>query len=60
MAGEFKTEDYEDKYRIVFRKLIESRLGGQKIQAPPVSHPAGSDLMAALKAGIEAALKCAE
>jgi len=57
MAKEFRPEEYEDHYRRALENIIEAKVQGQEIKGPP--QPAGkvTDLMAALRASVEAARK---
>jgi DNA end-binding protein Ku len=50
----FKPEEYEDKQRLQVRALIERKVQGEEITAPPVEAPKAQviDLMAALKASL--------
>ncbi len=57
MAKSFKPEDYKDEYHEALRKLVEAKLKGRKIVAPVVPKVEIEDLMAALRASIEAAKK---
>lgn len=52
----FKPEEYEDKQRLQVRALIERKVQGEEITAPPVEAPKAQviDLMAALKASLAA------
>ncbi|HSS75347.1 MAG TPA: Ku protein [Thermoanaerobaculia bacterium] len=53
----FKPEEYEDKQRLQVRALIERKVQGEELTAPPVEEPKAQviDLMAALKASLAAA-----
>lgn len=57
MARSFRPEDYRDEYQDALRKLIEAKVKGEKIVAPAVPKVEIGDLMAALRASIEAARK---
>ncbi len=52
----FNPEEYEDKQRLQVRALIERKVQGEEIVAPPVEEPKAQviDLMAALKASLAA------
>ncbi|HEY7212986.1 MAG TPA: Ku protein [Thermoanaerobaculia bacterium] len=56
-AEEFHPESYEDKQRQQVRDLIERKVQGEEITAPPAEEPKAQviDLMAALKASLAAA-----
>ncbi|HEX4962146.1 MAG TPA: Ku protein [Thermoanaerobaculia bacterium] len=58
-TDEFKPEEYEDKQRQQVRSLIERKVQGEEITAPPVEAPKAQviDLMAALKASLASAGK---
>ena len=55
----FEPTKYKDEYRDVLMTIIEAKLAGQEIVAPeePVAAAPAVDLMAALKASVEAAKK---
>jgi DNA end-binding protein Ku len=55
LAEPFDAKKYNDEYRIALMKVIESKLQGQEIEAPPPAPGKVTDLMAALKASVEAA-----
>jgi DNA end-binding protein Ku len=58
MAGDFAPEEYTDEYRNALQQVIDAKIGGQEIVAPPEVEeaPAGAiDLMAALRASVERA-----
>ena len=57
MVKSFKPEDYKDEYREALKKLIEAKIKGEKIVAPAVPKVEIGDLMASLRASIEAAKK---
>ncbi|MBI4289832.1 MAG: Ku protein [Chloroflexi bacterium] len=57
MARSFRPEDYQDEYQQALKKLIEAKVKGEKIVAPAVPRVEIGDLMAALRASIEAARK---
>lgn len=53
-ADRFQPEQYEDSVRLETRGLIEKKIAGQEITAPPAEAPKAQiiDLMAALKASL--------
>jgi len=55
LAAPFDAAKYQDDYRLALMNLIESKLQGQEIAAAPPAPGKVTDLMAALKASIEAA-----
>jgi DNA end-binding protein Ku len=55
MAKSFKPEDYKDEYHEALKKLVEAKTKGEKIVAPAAPKAEIGDLMAALRASIEAA-----
>jgi len=55
LAAPFDAAQYEDDYRLALMNVIESKLQGQEIAAPPPAPGKVTDLMAALKASVEAA-----
>jgi DNA end-binding protein Ku len=57
MARTFKPEEYEDKYRVALKAVIEARLKGKEIALPEAPKVEIPDLMSALKASIESAVK---
>ena len=57
MVRSFKPEEYEDKYRQALQQVIEAKISGKEIAAPKVPEIEVPDLMTALKASIQAALK---
>ena len=60
MSKKFKPDDYQDEYALVLQKLIEAKVEGQEIEAPPeVPEVKFEDLMSALRASIEEAQKAA-
>jgi DNA end-binding protein Ku len=58
LSEPFKPEEHHDQYREVLMELIQEKLQGQEVVVPP-EEPMGqvTDLMAALKASVEAARK---
>jgi DNA end-binding protein Ku len=58
LSDEFKPERYTDEYKAAFQQLLERKLEGQPLAAPPpAATPPVMDLMAALKASVEATRK---
>lgn len=57
MARSFKPEDYKDEYQQAVKEIIEAKVRGEKIVAPVAPKVEIGDLMAALRASIEAAKK---
>jgi len=55
LAEPFDATKYKDDYRVALMSVIESKLQGQEIAAPPPAPGKVTDLMAALKASVEAA-----
>ncbi len=55
MARTFKPDQYHDEYREALAKLVQAKIQGLKIEAPPPPAVAIPDLMAALRASLEAA-----
>jgi DNA end-binding protein Ku len=56
LSQDFKPEQYHDRYREAMLAAIESKLQGEEIvEAPAAPAPKVTDLMAALKASVEAA-----
>jgi len=55
LAEPFDVTKYKDDYRVALMNVIESKLQGQEIAAPPPAPGKVTDLMAALKASVEAA-----
>jgi DNA end-binding protein Ku len=58
MAGDFHPEEYTDEYRAALQKVIDAKVSGQEVVAPPEVEeaPTGAiDLMAALRASVERA-----
>jgi len=58
MAGDFKPEEFTDDYRAALQQVIEAKVNGREIVAPPEAEeaPTGAiDLMAALRASVERA-----
>lgn len=58
MAGDFAPEAYTDNYREALQQVIDAKVEGREIVAPPEEEAAPSaavDLMAALRASVERA-----
>jgi len=56
LSDTFQPERYTDDYRAAFMQIVEQKLAGQEIVAPALApQPQVMDLMAALKASVEAA-----
>lgn len=58
MAADFKPEEFTDGYRAALQKVIDAKVSGKEIVAPPEVEEAPSgaiDLMAALRASVERA-----
>jgi DNA end-binding protein Ku len=58
MAGDFNPEEFTDEYRAALQKVIDAKVSGQEVVAPPEVEevPTGAiDLMAALRASVERA-----
>ncbi len=54
MVKSFKPEDYHDEYQEALKKVVEAKIKGQKFVAPSVAKVEMMDLMAALRASVEA------
>ncbi|MFS8477471.1 MAG: Ku protein [Micromonosporaceae bacterium] len=58
MAGAFDPDAYTDDYRAALQEVIDAKVSGREIVAPPEAAPAPAaavDLMAALRASVERA-----
>ncbi len=58
MAADFKPEEFTDDYRAALQQVIDAKVSGKEIVAPPEAEEAPSgaiDLMAALRASVERA-----
>ncbi len=55
MTKTFNPEEYRDEYRLALERLIEAKIRGQEVPAPKPKKVEVADLMAALRASIEAA-----
>src|SRR5918996_2976351 len=63
MAADFEPEEFTDDYRAALQQVIDAKVSGKEIVAPPEAEeaPAGAiDLMAALRASVERARKSRE
>jgi len=57
MAKHFNPAEYKDEYHEALKQVVEAKIKGQKIIAPAMPKMEMGDLMAALRASIEAAKK---
>jgi DNA end-binding protein Ku len=60
LSTDFHPEDYHDTYREALEEVIEAKVAGREVVTPPSPAEGGAqviDLMAALKASVEAAKK---
>lgn len=55
MAKSFSPDEYKDEYQVALQKVIQARMKGERIVAPAAPKAEIGDLMAALRASIEAA-----
>ncbi|HEY7222332.1 MAG TPA: Ku protein [Micromonosporaceae bacterium] len=58
MAGDFNPDEFTDDYRVALQKVIDAKVSGQEVVAPPEVEEAPSgaiDLMAALRASVDRA-----
>jgi DNA end-binding protein Ku len=58
MSADFKPEEFTDDYRAALQQVIDAKVSGKEIVAPPEAEEAPSgaiDLMAALRASVERA-----
>jgi DNA end-binding protein Ku len=58
MAGDFNPDEYTDEYRVALQAVIDAKVTGKEVVAPPEVEeaPTGAiDLMAALRASVERA-----
>jgi DNA end-binding protein Ku len=63
MSADFEPDEFTDDYRAALQQVIDAKVSGQEIVAPPEAEeaPAGAiDLMAALRASVERARKARE
>ncbi len=59
MSKRFDPEEYRDDYEEALKRVVEAKVAGEKIAAPATPKMEMGDLMAALRASIEAAKKAA-
>lgn len=60
LSADFHPEEYHDNYREALEEIIEAKVAGREVVTPPAPAEGGAqviDLMAALKASVEAAKK---
>jgi DNA end-binding protein Ku len=57
MVGHFEPKKYKDEYQSALKQMVESKMRGEKVVAPAVPKFEVGDLMAALRASVEAAKK---
>lgn len=60
MAGEFHPEEFSDSYRAALQQVIDAKIEGREVVAPPAEKEEEGqviDLMAALRASVEKARK---
>jgi DNA end-binding protein Ku len=57
MAGHFEPAKYKDEYRSALKEIVEAKVKGEKIITPTPQKIEIGDLMASLRASIEAAKK---
>jgi DNA end-binding protein Ku len=58
MAGDFQPDQYTDNYREALQEVIDAKVEGREVVAPPEEEgaaPAAVDLMAALRASVDRA-----
>ena len=55
LSGPFDPADYRDEYREALMEVIEAKLQGQELLESPPAPRGAVDLMAALRASVEAA-----
>ncbi|GAA1764066.1 Ku protein [Luedemannella helvata] len=58
MTGDFSPDEYTDDYREALQQVIEAKVSGKEVVAPPATEEAPSgaiDLMAALRASVDRA-----
>ncbi len=55
LSGPFDPADYRDEYREALMEVIEAKLQGQELLEPPALPHRAVELMAALRASVEAA-----
>jgi len=55
LTDSFKPERYTDDYKAAFQQIVDQKMKGLQVMAPaPTQEPRVMDLMAALKASVEA------
>jgi DNA end-binding protein Ku len=57
MTGHFQPDKYKDEYQTALKQMVEAKIKGEKIVTPPEEKIEVGDLMASLRASIEAARK---
>jgi DNA end-binding protein Ku len=57
MVGRFQPENYRDEYQSALKQIVEAKVRGEKIAAPVEPKIEIGDLMASLRASIDAARK---
>jgi DNA end-binding protein Ku len=57
MAGPFQPENYRDEYQSALKQIVDAKVKGEKIVAPVEPKIEIGDLMAALRASVDAAKK---
>jgi len=58
LADSFDPARYKDEYREAVMKVVQAKIDGEVIEAPPTPQPAKvMDLMEALRASVDAAKK---
>jgi len=57
MAGDFQPQIYRDEYQSALKEMVEAKIKGEKIAVPAAPRMEIEDLMASLRASIEAARK---
>lgn len=55
MAKSFNPEDYADEYQSALKQVVEAKVKGEKITAPPAPKVEAVELMAALRASLTTA-----
>lgn len=55
ISTKFKPEQHDNEYRDAREKVVRDKLKGEKLVASAISKPRVDDMMAALRANIEAA-----
>jgi len=57
MSKKFKPQEYRDEYRLALERMIKAKIEGKEVKVPEVPRVEATDLMSALRASVEAALK---